>query len=535
MAKEFREIETASNGVSTERIFKFDKHGQKIIISEQVIKIKRPKPNKLNGRTSKKNNYTSSPRTISEYNSRKVLFKNIKTHPKNNKEVFQGTITYIADLHDTKNQNKEIVELIYNNREITETATTKEEKLKLADKAYDDFLSDTNTKKYSKTISKHSVFSLPPNLNLNKSIQAEILKETIIQTIDEMEEFKDHKYLLAIHEDQINSNGGVHCHIVMAQHNGKGHSLHTKSKGELLERNNEFKQKMVYNLYKDHNIKLENHKKSPFTPNLHKELTFLEVTRDKRVLVLDKTGEIRDIKFKGCDEEVKKHNLQMGDRFDYIQTKSDEELISSKTGKAVYYKGKKLYKNKYSFDNIQRYQDLEREFDAQVKEAKELKQLIKQRQDEQSKTNTEIKSEIKYEIKSESKQDTERKQTKEQETKLKEELSDKELELEINKTSDLFKQQFMKQYKAYINNEISEDEYLKNLTELHKKVEKECNYDDESGFYFNDKDLEYIKKEISKIKPNEPENITKSNENKPNTPTRTNTTKQKKKEKDREW
>lgn len=367
MTGEFDKIETQNN-VKYKVHYKRDKHGVIKEVDRQVVSTdKAPKPNKLKGRKSKRNDYTPSQGTISEHNCRKIMFKNIKTHSKNDKETFNGTITYIADLSDTKNKNGEIVELLYNNGETIERATTKEKKLQLADKAYDDFLIDANAKKYSKKMSKHSVFSLPPSLNIPREQQAKILQETIIKTIDEMEEFKDHKYLLAIHEDQMNSESGVHCHIVMAQYNKDGQSLDCSIK-DLKKRDDKFKQKMVFNLYKDYGIELENHKKPPFTPDLHKELTFLEVIEDKRVKVMDKLGEIRELKFKGCDEEVKKHNLQMGDRFDYVTEKTDEFR---------YIKGKKQYKINRKFENIVTQEQI-REQVKQIQE-QEQKQIIENR------------------------------------------------------------------------------------------------------------------------------------------------------------
>lgn len=376
---EFTKLEIQNN-VAYQVHYKRDKHGQIIELGREVKNYKTPRPNKLNGRKSKRDNYTPSQGTISEYETKKAVHKDIKTYPKRDKEAFiNGLIPYIGDLHDKKNENKEKVELIYNdrtrdndNKETIETATTKEEKLKLANKAYDDFLADANTKKYSKTLDKHSVFSLPPNLDIPRHQQAKILQETIIKTIDEMEEFKDHKYLIAIHEDQINSKGGVHCHLVMAYHNGKGHSLHQADRTELLERNNKFKQKMVFNLYKDHNIKLENHKKPPFKSDLHKELTFLEVIGDSRVKVMDKLGEIRELRFKGCDEEVKKHNLQMGDRFDYVTEKTDEPK-KDKDGNIIYIKGKKQYEINREFKNIVKQEQIREQV---IEEQKQIQEQI---------------------------------------------------------------------------------------------------------------------------------------------------------------
>ena len=94
----------------------------------------------------------------------------------------------------------------------------------------------------------------------------------------------------------------------------------------------------------------------------------------------------------------------------------------------------------------------------------------------------------------------------------------------------------MKQYKAHISNEISQDEYFKNLTELQANVKKECEYDDDddNGIFYTQKDLAYIEKEINKIKPNEPEkNISESPEIKQETPRTITPRTPKPKEKDR--
>lgn len=363
MAGEFEKIRE-ENGIIYADIITF-KHGVKKVIDTRVKGYKKSKQPKFTGR-SKKNDYAPSPRTISN-NSKRGVYKNIKrtkkiektnkiikTYLKNDKEAFNGLFTYTADLNNTKNENKEIVKTIYNNRETIETATTKEKKEELANKIYDDFLTDANTKKYSKTLLKHSMFSLPPNLKLDKSIQAEILQKVIIETIDEMEEFKGHKYYLNIHEDQRSSNGedqrkgGVHCHIVMAMHNGKGHSLHTKTRTELQQRDMKFKQKMTYNLYQQ-GIELDSPEKPPFTPNLHKELTFLEITKDKRVLVVDKLGEIRELKFKGAKDKAIELNLKLGDKFDYI---TEKEPKLDKDGNQIYINDKPQYKTIYSLGNV---------------------------------------------------------------------------------------------------------------------------------------------------------------------------------------
>lgn len=375
MAKEIEKIRE-ENGVIYADIITFDRHGQKKIIDTRVKSYKKSKQPKFTGK-SKKTNYTPSPKTISEYQTKKVLYKNIKqNYPKGNKEKFNGLITYIADLHDTKNENKEKVELLYNNGETIERATTKEKKSELADKAYDDFSADAKAKKYSKKLCKHSVFSLPPSLDIPKHEQAKILQETIIKTIAEMEEFKDHKYLLAIHEDQIKSDSGVHCHIAMAQHNGKGHTLKMETVKELKERDDKFKQKMVFNLYKDHNIKLENHKKPPFKSDLHKELIFLEVTRDKKVLVMDKLGEIRELRFKGCDKEVKKHNLQMGDKFDYVRKENKNKPKLDKDGNHIYIKGKPQFEIEPTFENIVTQEQIKEQVIEEQKQIQEQKEQI---------------------------------------------------------------------------------------------------------------------------------------------------------------
>ena len=184
MDKKFTQLITKDN-ITYQIIFEFDKQGKKVELDKQIIDYKTPKPNRLNGKTSKKNNYTPSPITIS-INSKISIYKNINSQPKKNKEAFISLIKYIADLHDTKNDNKEKIDLIYNNREIIEIAATKEEKQKLIQKIYNNFLDDANTKKFSKTISRHSVFSLPPNLEIPRHQQAKILQETMIKTIDEM-------------------------------------------------------------------------------------------------------------------------------------------------------------------------------------------------------------------------------------------------------------------------------------------------------------------------------------------------------------
>lgn len=355
MAREFEKIRE-ENGVIYADNITFNKHGKKIIDTRVIgyKKSKQPKQPKFTGK-SKKNNYTPSP-TTNDYNSKRPVYKNISSQPKKDKEAFNAVITYIADLHDKKNKNEEIVELIYNDRENPQkTATTKEDKLELADKAYDDFLADFSIKRQGerekRTISKHSMFSLPPSLKLDipREQQAKILQETMIKTINEMEEFKDHKYLLAIHEDQVNSEGGVHCHLVMEYHNKNGHSLKMPNVTALKQRNNEFKRKMVFNLYQDYNITLDSTEKPPFTPDLHKGLTFLEITKDNRVLVVDKLGEIRELKFKGVKQKAIDLNLKLGDRFDYI---TEKEPKLDKDGNQIYINNKPQYKNIYSLGNV---------------------------------------------------------------------------------------------------------------------------------------------------------------------------------------
>lgn len=531
----FTEVDTSSNTETKFRKLTRDKNGNVSIVKEWSIKKYPPKSKHFPNQSTKKNSSSSEKfnriksSNIST-NSYNVVLKNHGSISLHSPKSFQSFCNYFADHNDNKNENKEKVSLIYYNpaEKSIEEATNKNDKLALEKKAFDEMKNDciatakNLNKRFAKSLGHKLVLSLPPELS--PKIANDKLLECAVRTMISTENFKNHKALFGIHEDQVNTNKHKHIHIFVAYGDGENHNLHFKKRKDLILATENFKKKFAETLNETyHDIKLEYKSKEKFYGDLRKGILFEGYDEiNKKIICKDINGNHRSKEFcKEAYDIAKKMNLQPGDKFDYIQTKSNRPKLHPKTKKPVYYKGQIQYLNDYSFENIQRYQDLKREFYTQVKEAKELEAFIKQRQDEQSKTNTEIKSEIKYEIKSESKQDTERRQTKEQEDKNKEELSDKELELEINKTSWQFNNQFMKQFKAYKSNEISEDEYTKKLTELQAKVKKECNYDDESGFYFNEKDLEYIKKEIKKIKPNEPENITKSNEVKQNTNTPT--------------
>ena len=510
------EVDTSSFTETKFRKITKDKHGNCSVIKEWSITHNPTKPRHFNSSSSKKFNRIQQ--SGISLNAENVVLKNHGSIPLHSPKAYQSFCNYFADHNDNKNENKE-------------KEKKKNDKLALEKKAFDEMGNDCITtaknlnKRFAKSLGQKLVLSLPPEIS--KKIANDELLKCAVTTMISTENFKNHKALFGIHEDQVNTNKHKHIHIFVAYGDGKNHNLHFENRKELREAYEKFKKEFSERLNKIYpDIKLEYKSKEKFYGDLRKGILFEGYDEvNKKIICKDINGNHRSKEFcKEAYDIAKKNNLQPGDKFDYIQTKSDEELISSKTGKVVYYKGEKLYKNKYSFDNIQRYQDLKREFDAQVKEAKELEAFIKQRQDEaskrrdevnirqdeQSKTNTEIKSEIKSEIK----QDTERTITpKEQEDKIKEELFYKELELENAGTSDLFRHQFKKPHEAYKSNKISKDEYIKKLTELQAKVEKECNYDDESGFYFNDKDLEYIKKEIKKelkkIKPNEPEIINK--------------------------
>lgn len=515
-----------------------DKQGNVSIVKEWSIKKSLPKSNQKtqkNSSSSEKFNRIKSSNIST--NTQNIVVKNHGSISLHSPKAYQSFCNYFADHNDNKNENKEKVSLIYYNpaEKSIEEATNKNDKLALEKKAFDEMKNDciatakNLNKRFAKSLGHKLVISLPPEIS-PKIANDELLK-CAVKTMLSTENFKNHKVLFGIHEDQVNTNKHKHIHILVAYGDGKNHNLHYEKRKELISATENFKKKFAETLNETyHDIKLEYKSKEKFYGDLRKGILFEGYDEiNKKIICKDINGNHRSKEFcKEAYDIAKKMNLQPGDKFDYIQTKSNRPKLHPKTKKPVYYKGQIQYLNDYSFENIQRYQDLKREFYTQVKEAKELEAFIKQRQDEQSKTNTEIKSEIKQdtertkeEPKAEKQEEKQQEQTKEQEDKLKEELSNKELELEINKTSWQFNNHFMKIHKAYKSNEISEDEYVKKLTELQAKVKKECNYDDKSGFYFNDKDSEYIEKEIKKIKPNEPENITKSNEVKQNTNTPT--------------
>lgn len=537
----FIETDNSSNTETKFCAITLDKHGNFLRGKEWSIKKYPPKSKHFPTQSPKKNSSSSKEfnriksSNIST-NSYNVVLKNHGSIPLNSKKAFQALCNYIADHNDKKNENKEKVSLIYFNpkaetqTEMIQEKEDKDDKLALEKKAFDEMKNDCITtaknlnKRFAKSLGQKLVLSLPPEIS--KKITDKDFFKCAINTLHNDKNFKGHKALFALHTDQVNTNKHKHLHIFVAYGDGKNHNLHFENRKDLILAQERFKKQFAERLneiYPD--IKLEYKSKEKFYGDLRKGILFEGYDEvNKKIICRDSKGNHRSNEFcKEAYDIAKKNNLQPGDKFDYIQTKSNRPKLHPNTKKPVYYKGQIQYLNDYSFDNIQRYQDLKREFYAQAEQlqkqareqAEELKQLIKQKQDEAfiRQNSTDQSNEIKSEIKSEIKHNTERTITpKEQKDKLQDELSDKEFELEINKTSWQFNNQFMKQFKAYKSNEISQDEYVKNLTELQAKIKKECNYDDESGFYFNDKDLKYIKKEIKKIKSNEPEIINKPTE-----------------------
>lgn len=134
----------------------------------------------------------------------------------------------------------------------------------------------------------------------------------------------------------------------MAYQNKDQHTLHTNNSLELKQRNQKFISLMNKNLAQ-RGIYLNTTEKTPFTDELKKGLSFVEITKNKNVLAIDKTGELRELKFKGASELAR--NLKLGDQFDYV-VKDTKEPKLNKDGKPLYIKGKPQFKKERLFENI---------------------------------------------------------------------------------------------------------------------------------------------------------------------------------------